>query len=317
MGVLTPVLCLRVCAGHVPAAAAMSFSWTRTAALCGAFIAVDRKNRSGGGFVRGWHVSMLIDEAACACLLASSGRRKMPCGLILSSSGRRTMPLGWILASSGGWEAPFGLILSSSGLDAAKASQSSLDTMLPRLRIQALMCASKPCLQRLHTWQFPLYTLFSNVITILYYSLLFSTIYTILHYSPLFPNIYTIPYYSPLLSLFFTVPYYSPLFPTILYYIHYSPLFPTILPLTPDLAWMRQKQLGHHVAPAVHPSLNVRIQAMSAKVAHMAVPTIYTILQCYYYSLLFPTILHYIHYSPLFSTIRRAPGRNLDPGGSS
>jgi hypothetical protein len=67
MGVLTPVLCLRFCAGHVPAATAMSFSWTRTAALCGAFIAVDRKNRSGGGFVRGWHVSMLIDEAACAC----------------------------------------------------------------------------------------------------------------------------------------------------------------------------------------------------------------------------------------------------------
>jgi hypothetical protein len=67
MGVLTPVLCLRFCAGHVPAATAMSFSWTRTAALCGAFIAVDRKNRSGGGFVRGWHVSMLIDEAACVC----------------------------------------------------------------------------------------------------------------------------------------------------------------------------------------------------------------------------------------------------------
>ena len=67
MGVLTPVLCLSICAGHVPAATAMSFSWTRTAALCGAFIAVDRKNRSGGGFVRGWHVSMLIDEAACVC----------------------------------------------------------------------------------------------------------------------------------------------------------------------------------------------------------------------------------------------------------
>ena len=123
---------------------------------------------------------------------------------------------------------------------------------------------------------FPLYTLFSTIITILYDSLLFPSIpkysYTILDYYDYSPFKYR--HYSP---QFHTMSQYSPIFPTIPQYsfhsIHYSQglsLFPTICQYS---------------------------------LLYTLFSSIMTILHC---SPVVPTILPYIHYSQLsslFSTI--------------